>query len=395
MPACPRSDVVCVGEVGVYHCWSRCVRRAFLCGQDPLTGKDYEYRREWIRDFEECLAGLFGIEVGFHAELSNHIHLVLRTRPDVVDSWSDEEVVRRWLGISHLTKSRNGQPREIFPARIALEMAIPHRVDKLRTRLSDPSFFMAALCEHVGRRSNRDDQCSGTFWEDRYKCRQLADEGAVLICGIYVDLNQIRAGEAFTPETSTHTSACDRIRSRMQRLSAEAQAPEQAVEPHKLPDGWLCELTIDESESTDRRAVVRGTNSRRASDKGMLPITLNDYLELLDASGRMLRDDKVGAIPTEFAPILERLGVRPAAWSELVENYHDWFGTSLVLPRRSPEEPLKWDATGFVASLVVQRRLARFLQSGETFRRKSLVCNGGSRWRVGFLVPQLVSCIHK
>ncbi len=110
MPACPRSDVVCVGEVGIYHCWSRCVRRAFLCGQDPLTGKDYEYRREWIRDFEEYVAGLFGIEVGFHAELSNHIHLVLRTRPDVVDSWSDEEVVRRWLDISHLTKSRDGLP---------------------------------------------------------------------------------------------------------------------------------------------------------------------------------------------------------------------------------------------------------------------------------------------
>ena len=159
MPACPRSDVVCVGEVGVYHCWSRCVRRAFLCGQDPLTGKDYEYRREWIRDFEEFLAGLFGIEVGFHAELSNHIHLVLRTRPDVVDSWSDEEVVWRWLGISHLAKSRNGQPREISSARVALEMAIPHRVDNLRSRLSDPSFFTAALCEHVGRRSNRDDNC--------------------------------------------------------------------------------------------------------------------------------------------------------------------------------------------------------------------------------------------
>ena len=84
MPACPRSDVIFLGEVAVYHCWSRCVRRAFLCGQDPLTGNDYEYRRDWIRDFEESLAALFGIEVGFHAEMSNHIHLVLRTRPDVV-----------------------------------------------------------------------------------------------------------------------------------------------------------------------------------------------------------------------------------------------------------------------------------------------------------------------
>ena len=112
----------------------------------------------------------------------------------------------------------------------------------------------------------------------------------------------------------------------MGHLPAEDQTPGQAVEPHELPAGWLCELTIDESESTDGRAADRGTKSRRASDKGMLPITLNDYLELLDASGRMLRDDKAGAIPTELAPILERLGIRPAGWSQLVVNYHEWFG---------------------------------------------------------------------
>jgi hypothetical protein len=346
MAACPRSEIVSLGEVGVYHCWSRCVRRAFLCGQDPLTGKDYEYRREWIRDFEERLAGLFGIEVGFHAELSNHIHLVLRTRPDIVDTWPDEEVVTRWLTISHLTKSRDGQPREFSKTLLALEMAIPKRVEKLRSRLADPSFFMASLCEHVSRRSNREDICRGTFWEDRYKCRELADEAAVLVCGIYVDLNQIRAGEASMPETSTHTSACDRIRSRIHRHSAETPSPVQAVASHDLPDGWLCELAMDETVSTGARVALCAATSRRASDKGMLPITLDDYLELLDASGRMLRDDKSGAIPAELAPILQRLGIRPTAWSDLVENYHEWFGHIVGAPgtvaRRAAQVGRHW-----------------------------------------------------
>ena len=90
MPSCPRKEIVRGGDVGVYHCYSRCVRRASLCGVDAVADKDYEYRRDWVCQFEEALAGLFGIEVAFHAELSNHIHLVLRTRPDVVALWSDE-----------------------------------------------------------------------------------------------------------------------------------------------------------------------------------------------------------------------------------------------------------------------------------------------------------------
>ena len=112
-------------------------------------------------------------------------------------SWVSAIFVRRWLCISQLTKSRDGQPREISPVRIALEKAIADRVKTLRSRLSDPSSFMAALCEHVVRRSNREDQCRGSFWEDRFDCRQLVDQGAVLICGIYVDLNQILRRRGF------------------------------------------------------------------------------------------------------------------------------------------------------------------------------------------------------
>ncbi len=133
MPSCPRGEIVQDGEVGVYHCWSRCVRRAFLCGNDPVTGKDFGYRRDWIRQFEGRLAGLFGIEVAFRGELNNHIHLILRTRPDVVALWSDEEVARRWLTITHLVRSKDGQTiQELDDVRISMETADPQRVDQLR-----------------------------------------------------------------------------------------------------------------------------------------------------------------------------------------------------------------------------------------------------------------------
>ena len=342
MPSRPRKDVVRPDEVGVYHCWSRCVRRAFLCGRDPVSGKDFEYRRLWIQQFEERLAGLFAIEIGFRAEMSNHAHLVLRNRPDVVEGWSDEQVAHRWLQIPHLTKSKDGQLKTISDGRIAIEKSRPERVQELRQRLSDPSFFMAALCEYVARRSNREDGRSGTFWEDRFGCRELADEASIIVCGIYIDLNQIRAGEATTPESSTHTSAYDRIvaREMRQRAGESHHDSQQAV------DGWLCELTIDETKDPSDPSSIRSATARRASDKGLIPMSLDDYLKLLEASGRMVRDDKTGAIPAEIAPILERLGIQTELWPELVTKYHDWFGqivgSTKKLVERALETGRKW-----------------------------------------------------
>ena len=275
---------------------------------------------------QQNLARLFGIEIGFRAELSNHIHLILRTRPDVVETWSDQEVVRRWLVASKLAKSSDGCIREPLRARVAMEMAIPGRIQELRTRLSDPSWFMATLCEYISRRGNREDDCRGAFFEDRYKCRELIDEGSILVCGIYVDLNQIRAGEAQSPETSTHTSAYDRIQSRQERLSAASQADTEQELSSQVPDGWLCELTLDERAAVDGPGMLQSATQRRASDKGLIPVSLDDYLQLLTASGRITQAGKSGTIPQHLAPILERLGIRSHMWTDLVTGFDQMFG---------------------------------------------------------------------
>ena len=105
MASCPRSEIVNPDEVGIYHCWNCCVRQLYLLGANEETGENHGHRLDWVHRIEETLAGLFAIEIGFHATLDNHLHLVLRNRPDVVRVWSDEEVVRRWLKIATLKRT--------------------------------------------------------------------------------------------------------------------------------------------------------------------------------------------------------------------------------------------------------------------------------------------------
>lgn len=143
MPAYARSRIVDRNKIQVFHCWARCVRRAFLCGRDPKEGKDYEHRRQWIHDLLQELAGLFSLEIGFHAEMSNHFHLVLRSRPDLVKRWPKEKVVRSWLKIAKLKRGSDEFDWEPSPERVLREMADKKRVNRLRKRLSKVSWFMA------------------------------------------------------------------------------------------------------------------------------------------------------------------------------------------------------------------------------------------------------------
>ena len=240
MPAYARSQIVPPDEVGVYHCIARCVRRAFLCGFDPLTKHDYDHRKEWIRERLEQLAPVFAIDICGYAVMSNHLHVILRARPDLVRDWSDEEVALRWTRLCPPRDPATGDKTEPSPCDVNMIVSDPARLAVIRQRLSSLSWFMGSLSEPIARRANREDKCKGRFWEGRFKSLALLDEAAILACSIYVDLNPIRAGVATTPEESAYTSAYDRIRS-MACVSPSATGPSQAssVELPTMVQGGL------------------------------------------------------------------------------------------------------------------------------------------------------------
>ena len=231
-----RADLFDPAEVSVFHCINRCVRRCFFCGDDPLTGINYDHRKAWLEERLRFLAGLFGIDVLNFAILSNHFHLVLRNRPDVVATWSDAEVAARWLRLCPLRKTPDG-PLEPMAADVECVCRDERRLATLRRRLSDISWFMRMIAEPIARRANHEDRVSGRFWQGRFRAVRLCDEAAVLACAVYVDLNPIRAGLAQTPEASDFTS----VQRRIQSLGGECGA-------HDRPDAWLSPLPVEERQ---------------------------------------------------------------------------------------------------------------------------------------------------
>jgi len=96
----PRSSLVSVDDIPRYHCViTRCVRWAFLCGEDRLTGRSYEHRRAWFAERIKELAGIFAIDVAGYAAMSNHSHLIVRIDRDRALCWSVDEVLTRWTAL--------------------------------------------------------------------------------------------------------------------------------------------------------------------------------------------------------------------------------------------------------------------------------------------------------
>ena len=312
-----RREVLSEGEIQVVHCVNRCVRRGFLCGTDELTGKNYEHRRQWMRNRLEFLAGVFGVDVLGFSVMSNHLHAILRSRPDVVKAWSDEEVARRWWNLFPSRRNRDGSPAEPANTDLNALMADAKVLAELRARLSSISWFMRCTSEVIARMANAEDECTGRFWEGRFKATVLTDEAAIAACMAYVDLNPIRAGIAATPEQSDFTSAQARITDLKSASDVSTPDARDVRIEHGQNAGWLAPVELE-----PRRQKVRGKAPvRRASNRGCVFMTLPEYLHLLDWTGRQLKPGKRASIPKTAPPILKRLNLSAELWLHAVEQF--------------------------------------------------------------------------
>ena len=351
MPSDARKDIYLPNQIGTYHCHSRCVQRAYLCGFDQVSGQNFDHRKSWIQERTAYLSTVFAIDVLDLAILDNHMHHVLRNRPDIRSAWSNEEVARRWLRLRELWTPNPGVTEVTEDEVQALLQS--KLLPEYRRRLGCLSWFMKELKEPIAKWANRESNVTGCFWSERFRSTRLLDEAAVLACSIYVDLNVIRAGQALTPETSQFTSAFHRIQALMEvnntpldashgvesagdkednpnvaseSEDAQSVTGESEQDLFRLPgasraDAWLAPIESDGDPDNHTAPEFR------ASDEGFLSISTREYLQLLDWSGRELKADKRGAIPHGLAPIFQRLGIRAERWGETILKLNSWFPT--------------------------------------------------------------------
>ena len=336
----PRSKYVRDGQEGVYHCFSRCVRRAFLCGFDALTGRDFSHRKAWLVDRLRYLAAIFAVEVCAFAVMINHYHTILRLRPDIVASWSDWEVASRWLILCPMRRRRS-KPAPPMEEQIRALIQCPKRIAELRRRLCSLSWFMGQLNEFMARAANKEDNVKGCFWESRFKCQALLDDAAIAACMVYVDLNPIRAGIASTPEESDFTSIQERVRAWHREALTKGTVPSEAPlgDSFSPMDG---DVAKSEDSPTVSCAVFDGIPANSldplipsadwlcpiqsdSQRRGILQMTEAQYIDLVDRSGRILRNDKQAAIDPDLAPILMRIGANPRAWPDTISNFGSKF----------------------------------------------------------------------
>ena len=295
----PRSTLVSLDATPYYHCTSRCVRRAFLCGEDPLSGRSFEHRRQWIEDRLLVLAGIFAIDIAAYAVMSNHYHVILHVDREHGLAWSDAEVIERWhqLFKGSLLSQHFSQGESLDQAE---QQALEHEAAKWRERLVSISWFMRCLNEPIAREANREDNVTGRFWEGRYTSQALLDDKALVACMVYVDLNPIRACMATSPQASRHTSIQQRI-----ATARHTQWPNLIEQQSEL--------------------LLRFAGNPRENMPTGLPFRLTDYFELVDWTGRILRDDRKGAIPKEVPAILQRLQLDTRHWCYLARHFEHPF----------------------------------------------------------------------
>jgi REP element-mobilizing transposase RayT len=298
-----RKNQISLIDTPYYHCVSRCVRRSYLCGTDSYSGQSFEHRRGWVEKRLLFLSSVFSISLCAYAVMSNHTHVVVHVDKNTALAWSVDEVLRRYhkLHAGTLLTQKFAKGKALSQGEA---ISLAETVEVYRYRLYDISWFMRDLNEYIAREANKEDGCTGRFWEGRFKSQALLDESAVLACMAYVDLNPIRTGIDKTPEAAKYTS----IKKRLDAVKKGYPQPKPLLpfvggHRHNMPKG--------------------------------IAYYLKDYCELVDITGRCIREDKNGYINSSQSPILKRLGFTADQWLTLTTEFEKHFcyaaGTELMM----------------------------------------------------------------
>ncbi len=296
-----RNQQICVEETPYYHIVSRCVRRAFLCGKDKVSGKSFEHRRGWLIDRIKQVTSVFAIDVCSYAIMSNHFHIVLRVNS--TKEWNATQVLMTWCSLYSLPVLCDRYLKGEIETEAELRR-VKEYVAEYKTRLMSVSWYMKAINEYIARMANEEDKCSGHFWESRFKSQALLDERALLTCMAYVDLNPIRAAMARDLKGSDFTSIKERIENN---------------------STWLSGFGKDDND---------------------LPFYLSNYINLVDETGRCLRGDKRGFISEKTAKTIDEIGINPDDWLDELKGFKSIgfsaVGTAEQLKEYSKKTKRKW-----------------------------------------------------
>ncbi len=362
----PRSKVIDLDYTPYYHCISRCVRRAFLCGQDHYSGQSFEHRRQWILDLLAQLTEVFCIDICAYALMSNHYHLVLRVDRKRCLQLSDFEVARRWLVFYKgctLTK-RFLEGGSLLDAD---KKTLKQLIEKWRHRLYNLSWFMKILNERIARRANQEDQCKGKFWECRFKSQALLDETALLSCMAYVDLNPIRAGISQCLEESEFTSiqarlhACSKnlpkakaTKGQSSRRSGQFSKDRQPSVVNSSTNSIKQAVKQVFSDTTDRNPeMVRllpfrspGAPTNDAASSAALPFFETDYFQWVEYLGKTSLQNKPGKIPASVRSLFDKYQLHDSCFLQTLSRLETRFpvrmGQHTTLVHYARQAGLHW-----------------------------------------------------
>lgn len=352
MARSPRSSRISPDEVTIAHVWSQTVQQMFLLGKDSLSGEDYSHRKDWVIDIMAHQSMFMAIDILRFAVMENHVHFLLRTRPDIVRGWSDQEVAWNYLLLCPKKKRRKKvdgkwQYETEEPSQKDIDAIVNDQKElkKIRRKLSSLSFWMQLLKQKVARRANsevqRDGVCKGAFWKGRFEMTVINTREHLLTCSVYIDLNPFRAKMTDSLEGYSYTSIYMQLMGVFREMLDRGDLIPTVGNPlGEFPESSMLapiEFVEEKVEASTKSEVGNSRVSKpkfRCSDTGFLEITAEQYCELVRWSMGQLGADREGAISGLEHAVVESHGMSLETWRERLMSFRRLYRHEAGISRR-------------------------------------------------------------